>query len=109
MQSLQNISLNILDKPEHFRISNLPDNHKLKLTEFYNSHIDWAVSTYGDRAENIKRELENVIKFLEQPPRDGWEKEFLISEIPVDEIRNENFFDVFIEYTDLKERILGKQ
>lgn len=104
----ENISLNILDKPDHFRISNLPDNHKRKLTEFYNSHIEWAVSKFGGRSENIKRELENVIKFLKQPPKVGWEKDFLTSEMPIDKIRDENFFDVFIEYEDLKDIILGE-
>lgn len=102
--SHEQMDVNILDHPDHLRISNLPDNHKDRLREKYNLHSQWLVKRYGWSHAND--EIEKVIKFLDNDPVDGWEREFYRRQIRLDGLRNEKFFDVFTEYRDLDKLIL---
>ena len=105
--NISSIDLNILDQPQHLRISNLPQHHKKTLKELYENHINWMSTNYEDELTTSPiKEFRKLITFLEKDPYPNWEKEFFLKEIEVDKIRNEDFFTVFPEYKDLKDKIL---
>lgn len=101
---IERINFNILDKPEHFRISNLPQHHKDKLIKLYEEHIEW-IKEFEPNPElhmGPVNQFNRLILFINNQPTPGWEEEFWIKNYPVDRLRNENFFEIFTEYEDLK-------
>jgi radical SAM protein with 4Fe4S-binding SPASM domain len=101
------VDLNILDQPYHLRVSNLPVNHKKSLKELYENHIEWMLKNYDEELTTHPiKEMIKLLTFLEKDPHPNWERDFFLKEIPVDKIRNEDFFNVFPEYNDLKDKIL---
>lgn len=91
--------VNLLFGPDHFKISNLPRNHKMNLEEIYKNHINW-LKQYSD-TENVISGYLSAISMLKENQQDNWQQKFLHEIKSYDEIRNEDFFQTFPEYKDL--------
>jgi MoaA/NifB/PqqE/SkfB family radical SAM enzyme len=97
-----------LSHPESMCIKNLPLNHKGKLIDLYTKHIEW-ISPVSDPGWESYKELciqgfKSVINCLNEDADPNW-PEHLKREWILDTIRNENFFEIFPEYLDLKDII----
>lgn len=94
----ENFNVNLLFGPEFFNIKNLPRPHKNKLKKLYNDTIEW-LKKYP-RTENTISGYLSAINLLDQPRMDNWKvqwDEFMLS---YDQIRNEDFYQLFTEYND---------
>lgn len=100
------IMLNILYGPDLYCIKNLPTQHKQKLTDLYNDHIDWLTEhttpentdTFGD----VRDDYRNLLGVMNNLPADNDWVEKMDKNIFLDKLRGEDFFTVFPEYDDLK-------
>lgn len=115
------IIINLLFGPEHWCISNLPDNHKANLTALYNEQIAWLETfkrVTSDAESDIQwnRSLDgaasgyrSAIDLLKVPARtDDWIRGGWNRELWLDKNRKEDFFEVFPEYIDMKPFITGQ-
>lgn len=90
--------MNILLHQEYFRISVLPEHHKEKIKEKWREHLEWLKPL--DTIGRATRGYESALLFIEEdyshllPKFKDFNKE-------LDEMRGENFYDVFTEYQDL--------
>ena len=90
--------MNILLHQEYFRISVLPEHHKEKIKEKWRKHLEWLKPL--DTIGRATRGYESALLFIEEdyshllPKFKDFNKE-------LDEMRGENFYDVFTEYQDL--------
>ena len=94
----QNIRINILLDPTYMRLSILPPWKKDAIRLRYLEHL-----TYLDQFENIskvKNDFESVLKFLNDD-RTEEIKMFLYKTTRIDNLRNENLFNVFPELQDI--------
>lgn len=96
---IDKMKVTLLIEPSRYCISNLPINHKVALIDLYNKHIDW-IKSIAPEAKIISN-FQGAINMLRSDSVDGWFGEWNDYTIKLDEIRNENFFEIFPEYTDL--------
>jgi organic radical activating enzyme len=100
------IMLNFLYGPDFYCITNLPDNHKQKLTAIYESHLKWLnihttnsnTTEFGD----VRNDFRDLIKMMNSKPQDPEWVEKMDKNIFLDKLRDEDFFTVFPEYEDLR-------
>lgn len=105
---VNNIKLNLLSEPVCYNIQNLPEHHKNKLKKLYKSHITWLNTI--DESNLAKNEFYKIIKYIDKVPSNFTElSEFIDYNKKLDTIRDESFFDIFDEYTDLEYYILYEQ
>jgi MoaA/NifB/PqqE/SkfB family radical SAM enzyme len=99
---------NFVSKPEHYDIRNLPDHHKIKLREIYQTHIDWLNSFTSSNDTKFKskndssfaiQSYQGIINRLNLSRNSSFDK-FWEFDKWLDNNRDENFFDVFPEYED---------
>lgn len=89
-----NIRINILLDPTYMRLSILPEDKKDQVRSRYLKHIK-----YLDQFENIdkvKNDFESILKFLNNERSDEI-KMFLYKTNKIDQLRDENLFDIFPE------------
>jgi hypothetical protein len=99
---------NFVAKPEHYDIRNLPNHHKVKLKEIYQTHIDWLNSLTPSNDTKFKskndssfaiQSYQGIINRLNLSRNSSFDK-FWEFDKWLDNNRDENFFDVFPEYED---------
>jgi len=102
----EDFSINLLDAPAEYSLQNIPDWKKQQIEEIYREHMSWLKEQEGDVEYSISQ-YENAIKFMNQHQRDVHESLITFSKktTALDEIRNENFYDVFPEHEDMREYI----
>jgi len=97
-----NIRINMLLSPEHMKIQMLPLTMKDAVRKRYADHI-----TYLKQFENISgtiKEYENILHFLDTPDanQENNIQEWNEKTIELDNMRNENVFDIFPELKRLQ-------
>ena len=109
-------NVNIVTEPPWLDTRILPDHHKQKLVELYNTHIDflsdknaWATKQGFEGLRNhVSSELDpNTSSSGNHYPRkpEGLRKLFKYKMEQLDKIRNENFLEVFPELEDLYDAV----
>lgn len=96
----QDFHVNLLFGPSCFRLSNLPEHHKISIKKIYSNHIDW-LKKFSDTDAVIMGYI-SALSMLEENSEENWKNSFLNEVESYDKIREENFFDIFPEYIDLK-------
>jgi len=107
----QDFMVTPLYDPKPYRIANLPIHHKEAIKERFNNHLEWLESFKFDNGDLMYKwaidSFRGVMNYIDTDPLPGWEREFVFRNGSVDNVRGENFFDVFPEYNDLKEKLSG--
>ena len=102
----ENIRINILLDPTYMRLSILPPWIKERVVKRYDEHISYLqqfkdrTNSKGNSMENIIQDYKNILNFMEQD-RSNETKMFLWKTKRIDDIRNENVFEVFPELKDI--------
>ena len=99
--NVNNITINLLEEPKSYDIRNLPEYHKERIKEKYNNHIKWLQSLDEDVSKCIN-EFKKAINFLSTKGDIEKLKEFLTYNVQLDKIRNEKFFNIYPEFSDLE-------
>ena len=94
------IKINLLTEPYSYDIRNLPKHHKIRITKLYNEHISWLESY--KKADSCINEFKKVIKYLNEEGDIEKLKEFIDYNTKLDKIRDERFFDIYPEFSDLE-------
>jgi len=98
---LENIQINPLTHPTFYNIQNLPNHHKDRIKKIYNNHIKWIESIEPDNKS--KDEFYKIINYIDDAEFNYEKiKAFLEINRNIDKIRNESFFDVYPELSDLE-------
>jgi len=116
IDSYNSFNVNIVTEPPWLDTRILPDHHKQKLVELYNTHIDflsdknaWATKQGFEGLRNhVSSELDpNTSSSGNHYPRkpEGLRKLFKYKMEQLDKIRNENFPEVFPELEDLYDAV----
>lgn len=98
--SPDDIKINLLTEPYSYDIRNLPKHHKSRITKLYNEHISWLKS--HKKAKTCINEFKKVIKYLNEEGDIEKLKEFIDYNTKLDKIRDERFFDIYSEFSDLE-------
>ena len=103
------LRINLLHGPKEYCIKNLPDRHKVIITKRFKEHIKW-LNTLPDfhyhMPHDNKKDFQDILKFINSKPDVDEYKFWFTKHFWLDKGRNENFFDVFPEYSDMKEDLL---
>ena len=97
----QDLNVNILQDPLHYRIDIAPDNYKEKLTAQYHDHIEW-LKAVGDPLSRATVGFESAIKFMNATDNTHLIDTFWRKTHELDDIRKENIMDVIPELAALK-------
>lgn len=97
---INRIDINLLSEPKGYNIQDLPEYHKERILKLYNEHIEW-IKTYNN-SEKAINEFNKVINYIKKEGSFKNLSYFLEFNKKLDSIRNENFFQVFPEYSDLE-------
>ena len=73
---------------------------KDRITKLYNEHIEWLQSLKN--AGLAINEFKKVLKYLSQPSDISKLKKFIDYNVKLDEIREESFFNIYPEFSDLE-------
>ena len=92
----QDLNVNILQDPAHYRIDIAPANYKVKLDSVYWSHIQW-LQQQGDPLGRATQGFESAIQFMMATDNSGLIPQFWAKTRQLDEIRNENILDILPE------------
>jgi len=98
---INDIQINILNEPKSYNIKNLPIHHKKRIIRLYQNHIDW-IKKFKNSTAAIN-EFTKIINYLNTSEESFDDlKEFIEFNKKLDKIRNESFFEIFTEYSDLE-------
>jgi radical SAM protein with 4Fe4S-binding SPASM domain len=97
----QDLNINILQDPAHYRIDIAPNEYKQRLTEKYQQHIEWLKGT-GDHLSRATRGFESAITFMNAADNSHLIDTFWKKTNELDSIRNERCLDVIPELSELK-------
>ena len=97
---INRIDINLLSEPKGYNIQDLPEYHKERILKLYNEHIEW-VKTY-DNSSKAVNEFTKVINYIKKEGSFEYLSHFLEFNKKLDSIRDESFFEVFPEYSDLE-------
>ena len=95
-----NIKINLLTEPLSYDIRNLPKHHKQRIVNLYSEHINW-LDTLPDTSPSIN-EFKKVIRYINEDGNIEKLKEFIEYNTKLDKIREETFFDIYPEFSDLE-------
>jgi organic radical activating enzyme len=96
----QDLNVNILQDPEHYRIDIAPVEYKQQLIERYQEHLDWLRPR--DPLQRATVGFESAINFLQATDNTHLIDTFWRKTNELDQIRNENILDVIPELKALK-------
>jgi sulfatase maturation enzyme AslB (radical SAM superfamily) len=96
----QDLNVNILQDPPHYRIDIAPAAYKAELTERYREHIEWLADR--DPLNRATQGFESAITFLNATDNTHLIDTFWRKTNELDEIRKENILDVIPELKSLK-------
>ena len=94
------IKINLLTEPYSYDIRNLPKHHKDRIVKLYNEHIKWLGNFKNSQL--AINEFKKVIKYIKETGDINKLKEFIDYNVKLDEIRDESFFDIYPEFSDLE-------
>ena len=104
------LSTNILHQPEHYNVKYIPTWKKDKIHAMLREHIEWLDSV--DLSQTIHKHsdwYENVIKYMydhDSGDKFEYQEDFVNATYKLDEIRGENFWEVYPEHEDMR-KFLG--
>jgi len=93
-QLCRNFNINIIDHPEHLHIRALPDDFKQKTKKKLLKFIDEFKKTSGC---DISLRFSYVLQILDEPHVPEWKNAFVSFNKQLDEIRNEQLYEVIPE------------
>ena len=91
----QDLNINILQDPPHYRIDALPFQYKVDVQELYIEHIEWLKTQ--DQLKRATTGFESAIKFMMGDDKSNLLPKFKEKTAQLDRIRNENIFDAIPE------------
>ena len=97
----QDLNVNILQDPDHYRLDILPHQYKVDVKELYLEHMEWLRPL-----DNLKRAItgfESAINFMMADDKSHMIPEFKRKTAQLDKIRGENLLDVIPELRYLYE------
>jgi radical SAM protein with 4Fe4S-binding SPASM domain len=97
----QDLNVNILQDPVHYRIDIAPADYKVHLESVYQSHIEW-LKTVGDPLGRATQGFESAVKFMTSTDNTRHIETFWRRTRELDQIRNENVLDVLPELQALQ-------
>ena len=95
----QDLNVNILQDPAHYRIDIAPDNFKEKLRDKYNNHLEWLRP--HDHLNRATVGFESAIKFMMSTDNTHLIPEFWSRTRQLDEIRKEDILDFLPELREV--------
>jgi len=98
--SAQDVNINILMDPKHFRIDIATADYKQKIKEKFEQHIEWLKPL--DRLQRATVGYESAIKFMYATDNTHLIDQFWTKTKQLDQIRNENILSVIPELENLK-------
>ncbi len=96
----QDLNVNILQDPVHYRIDIAPLEYKQKIQEKYEQHLEWLRSQ--DHLRRATVGFESAIKFMNATDNTALIPKFWEKTHQLDEIRKENILDIIPELQALK-------
>lgn len=96
---MNDIYLNILDRPNYYNCKNSPKLVKKKSKENLIAHIDWL--NENNASQVVIKEFEAVIEYMMTPANASDLNEFAKQTEKLDTIRNEDFNSIFPEFVHL--------
>jgi len=96
----QDLNINILQFPHHYRIDIAPDDYKKELQEKYEKHLEWLRP--HDELNRATVGFESAINFMNATDNSGLIKKFWDKTHQLDSIRKENILNVIPELSKLK-------
>jgi MoaA/NifB/PqqE/SkfB family radical SAM enzyme len=96
----QDLNVNILQDPVHYRIDIAPENYKQKLQAVYENHIQWLKSV-GDPLGRATQGFSGAIAFMNATDNTHLIKNFWSKTNQLDEIRNEKCLEILPELSAL--------
>ena len=96
---INDIYLNILDRPNYYNCKNSPKPVKEKSKENLIAHIDWL--NENNASQVVIKEFEAVIDYMMTPANASDLKAFVKQTEKLDTIRNEDFNSIFPEFVHL--------
>ena len=97
----QDLNVNILQDPPHYRIDIAPSSYKEKLTVHYRDHIEW-LEQVGDPLGRATQGFQSAIQFMMATDNTHLIDTFWRKTHELDDIRQENIMDVITELVALK-------
>ena len=102
--------LNIAATPSYYSLSNIPDFKKSQIDKKIQEHIAWLIECGTDENSHTIHTFNTTRKFMwdeanRDPDLDKSLKTFYHITTKLDGIREQSFFDVFPEHTDIAEYI----
>ena len=95
----QDLNVNILQDPAHYRIDIASPSYKSRLIDKYTQHIDWLRDK--DSLQRATVGFESAITFMSATDNSNLIEKFWNKTKELDQIRNENILDVVPELQDL--------
>ena len=96
----QDLNVNVLQDPEHYRLDIAPEDYKQKLKEKFEEHIEWLKP--HDQLRRATVGFESAIKFMESTDNTHLIDTFWRKTHELDSIRNESVLDVIPELKALR-------
>jgi hypothetical protein len=97
----QDLNINILQDPPHYRIDALPFQYKVDVQELYLEHIEWLRPL--DKLNRATTGFESAINFMMTNDKSDLLLKFKEKTVQLDAIRNENILDAIPELRYLYE------
>lgn len=97
----QDLNVNILQDPDHYRIDIAPAAYKQQLQQRYQQHIEW-VKQQGDHLGRASGGFDAAVKYMMATDNTKLIEKFWRKTHELDKIRNENILDVIPELKALK-------
>jgi hypothetical protein len=97
----QDLNVNILQDPPHYRIDIAPSEYKAELTELYRKHILW-LKQVGDPLGRATQGFESAIQFMNATDNTHLIDTFWRKTHELDDIRKEKILDIIPELRALK-------
>lgn len=96
----QDLNVNILQDPPHYRIDIATENYKQQLKNKFQEHLEWLRPQ--DHLQRASVGFESAIKFMELADNSNLIDQFWQKTYQLDSIRNENILEVIPELKALK-------
>jgi hypothetical protein len=96
----QDLNVNILQDPAHYRIDIAPPEYRQRLIQRFREHIEWLRPQ--DRLQRAVTGFESAITFVQSTDNSGLIPQFWKKTHELDNIRNENILDILPELAALK-------
>jgi hypothetical protein len=96
----QDLNVNILQDPAHYRIDIASDSYKKKLIDRFENHLEWLRPL--DPLQRATVGFESAINFMKSTDNSNLIPKFWQKTKELDDIRNEHILDVFPELAEIK-------